>query len=198
MIEIRIHGRGGQGAVLASHILARACFARGYYVQVFPQFGVERRGAPVVAFARLDDHPIRVRTHVYTPDHIMILDPALLGYMDVTAGLKSGGWIVINTSRPPNFPELDQQWRIATVDATTIALRHGIGTTTQPIVNTTMAGAFIRATGLASMEHLETAIRESMPERADANLGAAREAYEMLQMSMHWAIPALQQRYITQ
>ena len=198
MIEIRIHGRGGQGAVVASQILARACFYRGYYVQVFPQFGVERRGAPVVAFARIHDAPIRVRTHVYSPHHLMILDPALLNYIDVTSGLKPGGWIVINTSRPPDIEELGRTWRLATVDATTIAIKHGIGTVTQPIVNTTMVGAFIRATGLTGMEHLEKAIRETMPERAEANIAAAREAYEMIQMSPHWAVPAIQQRYATQ
>ena len=101
MIEIRIHGRGGQGAVIASEVLASAFFKEGKFVQAFPAFGVERRGAPVMAFTRVDDQPIRIRHFIYEPDHIIILDPTLIESTQVDSGLKENGWIVINTDRPP-------------------------------------------------------------------------------------------------
>jgi 2-oxoacid:acceptor oxidoreductase gamma subunit (pyruvate/2-ketoisovalerate family) len=182
MIEIRIHGRGGQGAVVASQILAKAAFLEGLYVQAFPQFGVERRGAPVLAFARISESPIRLRTHVYEPHHVMVLDPALMEYVDVTTGLHPEGWIVINSPLPPESFPLSQSWNIATVDATAIAAHHGIGTETQPIVNTTMVGALARVTGLVSLENLERAVSESVPARAEANREATREAYESVSM----------------
>ena len=101
MIEIRIHGRGGQGAVIASEVLASAFFMEGKYVQAFPAFGVERRGAPVAAYTRIDDQPIRIRHFIYEPDHIIILDPTLIESTQVDAGLKDNGWMVINTDKPP-------------------------------------------------------------------------------------------------
>lgn len=183
MIEIRIHGRGGQGAVVASQIVARAAFLKGHYVQAFPQFGVERRGAPVLAFARLSETPIRLRTHVYSPNHVMVLDEALLEHVDVTTGLQEDGWIVINSSFPPRSFDLHKSWNVATVDATTIAASHGIGTETQPIVNTTMVGALVRATGIVDIDHLVEAIGQTIPKRAEANQNAARDAYERLVMS---------------
>jgi len=97
MIEIRIHGRGGQGAVIASEVLAMAAFREGKHVTSFPAFGVERRGAPVAAFTRIDDRPIRLKCEIYAPDHVVVLDPSLLQVVDVTAGLKPGGWILVNS-----------------------------------------------------------------------------------------------------
>lgn len=183
MIEIRIHGRGGQGAVIASQILARAAFLKGLYVQAFPQFGVERRGAPVLAFARLSETPVRIRTHVYNPNHVMVLDQALLEHVDVTTGLQEGGWIVINSARPPQSFELHHSWNLATVDATTIAAANGIGTETQPIVNTTILGALVRVTGIVELDHLVQAIGQTIPKRAEDNQNATREAYEKVIMS---------------
>lgn len=182
MIEIRIHGRGGQGAVVASQILAKAAFLEGRYVQAFPQFGVERRGAPVLAFARVSDEPIRLRTHVYHPQHVMVLDPALMDYVDVTTGLDPQGFIVINSPLPPERFPLNETWNLASVNATVIAAHHGIGTATQPIVNTTVVGAFARVTGLVSLENLERAIAETVPGRAEANQAATREAWETVVM----------------
>jgi 2-oxoisovalerate/pyruvate ferredoxin oxidoreductase gamma subunit len=95
MIEIRMHGRGGQGAVIACKILANALFREGKFAQSFPAFGVERRGAPVMAFTRIDDKPIHLRTQIYEPDHLIILDASLLQTIDVTVGLKPGGKILI-------------------------------------------------------------------------------------------------------
>jgi len=182
MIEIRIHGRGGQGAVVASQIVARAAFHKGLYVQAFPQFGVERRGAPVVAFARLSEAPIRLRTAVYNPHHVMVLDEALMEHVDVTTGLDSNGWILINSARSPQSFALSAKWNLATVDATTIAARNGIGTQTQPIVNTTMVGALVRVTGIVGLEERESAIAETIPKRAEANQKATREAFESVIM----------------
>lgn len=180
MIEIRIHGRGGQGAVVASQILARAAFLSGHHVQVFPQFGVERRGAPVVAFARISDRPIRLRTHVYNPDHIVVLDAALIDCVDVTTGLAKSGRIVVNFPGKPEELALSSRFAVDTVDATAIASGYGIGTTTSPIVNTAMVGALARATELVPLDKVLQAIRETVGSAADANCAAASDAYQNL------------------
>ena len=181
MIEIRIHGRGGQGAVIASKVLAMAVFHEGKFVQSFPSFGVERRGAPVTAFTRIDDRPICLRCQIYRPDHLIILDPTLLQTVDVTAGLKPGGWVVINSARPPTSFALPAHCRVATVDAGAIAIRHRLGLASAPIVNTAILGAFSRATGLVSLEALCAAVREVIPVKQDANIAATQEAYRETQ-----------------
>lgn len=179
MIEIRIHGRGGQGAVIASQVLASAAFREGKYVQSFPAFGVERRGAPVTAFARISDKPIRARYFIYNPDHIVVLDPTLIEAVNVTDGLKEGGWVLINSPLPPEeFPALAERFRVATVDASSIAVAHRLGTSTAPIVNTAILGAFSRVTGIVGLDALAEAIREVVPIKPDANIAAAKEAYE--------------------
>jgi 2-oxoisovalerate/pyruvate ferredoxin oxidoreductase gamma subunit len=179
MRELRIHGRGGQGAVIASKVLAVAIFHEGRWVQSFPAFGVERRGAPVTAFLRVSDAPIRLRCEITAPDDLIVLDPTLVEAIDVAAGLKEGGGILINTDRAPSdYPELARRFRVATVDASRIATHHGIGTRTQPIVNTAILGAFARWSGLVSLEAVCSAIGEEMPYRAEANQQAARDAAE--------------------
>jgi len=180
MVEIRFHGRGGQGAVVASEILAAALFLEGKYVQAFPAFGVERRGAPVTAFLRVDSKPIRLRCQIESPDHVIILDPTLIAAVDVTAGLKEGGMILISSDRPPEAFSLGDGWLVATVDAGAIALKHGLGTRTNPIVNTAILGAFARLTKLVNLESITEAIREGVPMRPEENVAAAREAYESL------------------
>lgn len=177
MIEIRFHGRGGQGAQVASKVLAVAFFHDGFYVQSFPAFGVERRGAPVLAFLRVDRNPIQLRVNIYQPDHIIVLDPTLIGAVDVTSGLKPNGWIVINSSHPPEFFEDLKNFRIATVDATAIAIRNGLGSRTNPIVNTAILGAFSRVSGLVGIDSIALSIREETPGKKDENARAAREAY---------------------
>lgn len=178
MIEIRIHGRGGQGAVVASKVLAIAVFHEGKFVQSFPSFGVERRGAPVTAFTRIDDHPIRLRCQIYEPDHLIILDPTLLEAVDVTVGLKPGGWIVINSSKPPISFRLAESYRVATVDASAIAIRHRLGPASAPIVNTAILGAFARCTGLLGVDALRAAVHEAVPVKKEANVAATQEAYD--------------------
>jgi len=177
MRELRIHGRGGQGAVIASKVLAVALFREGREVQSFPAFGVERRGAPVTAFLRTSGVPIRLRCEVREPRDLIVLDPTLIGAVDVTAGLAPAGGILINSERrPEDYPDLMARFRVATVDASGIAARHGIGSRTQPIVNTAILGAFAAFSGLVSLEAVCAAIREEMPIRPDANVAAAREA----------------------
>jgi 2-oxoacid:acceptor oxidoreductase gamma subunit (pyruvate/2-ketoisovalerate family) len=177
MRELRIHGRGGQGAVIASKVLAVAVFREGRWVQSFPAFGVERRGAPVTAFLRMNDRPIRLRCEITEPDALIVLDPTLVEAIDVASGLKEGGGILINTDRPPSYYEaLGRRFRVATVDAGRIATEHGIGTRTQPIVNTAILGAFAEWSGLVSLDAVCQAIEEEIGYRAQANMAAAREA----------------------
>lgn len=178
MIEVRFHGRGGQGAVVASNVLAVACFLEGKHVQAFPSFGVERRGAPVEAYARIDDRKILLRTNVYSPDHVVVLDPTLVEIAGVTRGLQPGGTLLINTEKSPSTLAAFASFRVFTVDAGRIALRHRLGSRTHPIVNTAILGAFARATGLVSADAVCEAIRSEVPAHPEENVAAAREAYE--------------------
>jgi 2-oxoisovalerate ferredoxin oxidoreductase gamma subunit len=177
MIEIRTHGRGGQGAVIASEILADAFFREKKFVQAFPAFGVERRGAPVVSFTRVSDGEIRERCEIYEPDHLIVLDPVLLDTVNITSGLKEGGWIVINTNHDMSESELAKKFRIATVDANTIALKHGLGSRSAPIVNTAIVGAFAGATKLVGLKAVLEAVEEFVPLRKENNRKAAEEAF---------------------
>jgi 2-oxoacid:acceptor oxidoreductase gamma subunit (pyruvate/2-ketoisovalerate family) len=177
MRELRIHGRGGQGAVIASKLLAAALFKEGRSVQSFPAFGVERRGAPVTAFLRVSDGPILLRCEVTHPDDLIVLDPTLIQAIDVTAGLKPGGSILINSDRAPDaYRDLARRFRVGTVDASATAVRFGLGSRTQPIVNTAILGAFAAFSGMVSLESVCAAIAEDAPLRAEDNIGAAREA----------------------
>ena len=177
MIEVRIHGRGGQGAVIASKLLASAIFAEGKYVQCFPAIGVERRGAPVAAFLRVDESFINLRTDIVTPDHVVVLDERLMVVAPVTQGLKPGGIILINSARTSDSFEGLENYRVCTVNANQIAIDHGLGSETAPIVNTVMAGAFLRVSQLATVECLHLAIRHEVPAKMDANIEAASQAY---------------------
>ncbi len=177
MIEIRIHGRGGQGAVIASKILASALFKEDKFVQSFPTFGVERRGAPVAAFIRIDEEQILVRSQIYKPDDVIVLDPTLIDAVDVTQGLKSGGWILINTTRAPKEFDKLSEFRVATVDASGIAAKHGLGSKAHPIVNTAILGAFARITGYVKLESILEAITEEVPFARKANVEASKEAF---------------------
>lgn len=177
MIEIRIHGRGGQGAVVASAVLASALFYDGRYVQAFPAFGVERRGAPVMAFTRWDFKPIRIRTNVYQPDHVIVLDwTLLLEGVDVTTGLKEHGWILINSSKDLESGDFSR-FKVAILNAGAIAASHKVGTATAPVVNTAILGAFSKITGMVTIGSVIRAIRENVPDKKEANVAAAREAY---------------------
>ncbi len=178
MIEIRFHGRGGQGAVTAANILAGAAFAEGKYVQAFPFFGVERRGAPVTAFTRIDEKPIRIKTQIYEPDVVVVLDPSLLEVVDVTAGLKEGGIVIVNTEKTKDevLKSLKKKpKKLAIVDATSIAL-DVLGL---PITNTSILGAIAKATGVVKIESVEGAIKDTFSgELGEKNAKAAATAFE--------------------
>jgi 2-oxoacid:acceptor oxidoreductase gamma subunit (pyruvate/2-ketoisovalerate family) len=183
VIEVRFHGRGGQGTVVASEVLATAFFSIGRYVQAFPTFGVERRGAPVGAFLRVSTEAILLRCQIEHPDHVLVLDPTLIGSVDVMAGIKPGGSLLINSHRPPcSFLEvIPEGISVTTLDAATIAVRHGLGTGTNPIVNTAILGAFARFTGLIPLEAVCSAIRDRIHILGEENVLAASEAFESLE-----------------
>jgi 2-oxoacid:acceptor oxidoreductase gamma subunit (pyruvate/2-ketoisovalerate family) len=185
MVEIRFHGRGGQGTVVASEVLAAALFKEGKYVQAFPTFGVERRGAPVAAFLRIADRPIRLRCQIEKPDHVIVLDPTLLPVIDATSGLKPGGWILINSDHKPETMThfIEGGWKVATVDASSIAAVHQLGSRTNPIVNTAILGAFSSATGLVRIESVSEAIREGISIKPEANVEAALQASREIRTS---------------
>ncbi|MFQ5721720.1 MAG: 2-oxoacid:acceptor oxidoreductase family protein [Candidatus Aminicenantales bacterium] len=178
MIEIRFHGRGGQGTVVASKILADAIAKEGNYVQAYPEFGVERRGAPVYAFLRIDNKPIFDKSRIYTPDHIVVVDPTLIEAIDVTEGLKDGGWIIVNSDKKSEELGFPSKYKVATIDATEIALKYKLGTMVVPIVNTAIVGAVVKILGLAKLESVLEAVQEGVPIKPEANAAAAKEAYE--------------------
>ena len=177
MIEIRFHGRGGQGTVVASELLAQAAFLDGKMPQSFPFFGVERRGAPVTAYARIDSKPVGLRTSITNPDVVVVLDPGLVGVTPVTDGLRPHGLFLVNTYHPPEEIAAPPGIHRATVDATRIALSHGLGTAMLPIVNTAVLGAVARVTDSISLEGLTRAIARFVPARPTENQLAARDGY---------------------
>lgn len=177
LVEIRWHGRGGQGAVTSAELLARAAIDEGKYAQAFPSFGPERRGAPVLAFDRIDNNNrIRVRAGIEEPDVVVILDPGLISIVDVTSGLKEGGRIIVNTKRPLDdiAKEFDGKWKLAAVDATHIA-KEVLGVN---IVNTTMLGALLKVTGIVKLESLHEPLKERFGRLAERNINSMTKAYE--------------------
>jgi len=180
MKEIRFHGRGGQGVVLGSEVLADAAVREGRYAQAFPTFGPERRGAPVTAFTRIDNRPIRLRCQIYQPDYVIVLDSSVCRLQDVTSGLKKDGVVVVNTPYTPKEVKeggLIIQGKIYTIDATSIALKI-LG---RPIFNTVILGAFAAATNEVKIESIYAAIKERFPKSiAERNVQAVEEAYKTL------------------
>jgi len=178
--EIRIHGRGGQGSVTAAELLAHAAFIEGKWVQAFPYFGAERRGAPVKAFARISDEPILVHSQIYNPNYVIVLDHAIYKVVDVTEGLKKDGIIIINTTKKPEEVGV-KGWRVATVDGTGIALELNLLVAGLPVVNTSILGAFAKATDEVSLASVLKAIKETwLGGAGEKNAKAAELAYERL------------------
>ncbi len=176
LVEIRWHGRGGQGAVTSAELLARAAINEGRYAQAFPKFGMERRGAPVMAFDRIGrDEPIWVRADVAEPDIVVVLDPTLISIVNVTSGLKDDGLLVINTRK--SMEELEStfgtRWRMATVNAAVIS-REELGVA---IVNTTMLGALLRSVPVVNMESMEGPLKDRFNLLAERNINAMRRAF---------------------
>lgn len=187
MFEIRIHGRGGQGAVTAAEMLSVAAFDEGWHAQAFPTFGSERTGAPVVAFCRLDDKPIRIHEPIAEPDAVLIQDPTLLHQVKVFEGIGPDAYVLVNTGR--SFAELGlgelvaglAPERVMTVPATALAREH-LG---RPLPNTALLGAFAALTGKVSVDAVATAILQRFRGAVgDGNVAAARAAYDHVLRAM--------------
>ena len=146
-------------------------------MQAFLLIGAERRGAPVMAFTRIDDKPIRIRSQIYLPDYVVVLDSQLAELMDVSSGIKPSGIIFINSERDVTEFQFGNPAKVITLDVTSIALKHGLGTSTAPIVNTAVLGAFACLSGVVGLDALLTAVREMAPARPEANVKATEEAY---------------------
>ncbi len=176
LVELRFHGRGGQGAVTAANLLASAAVLEGKYAQSFPHFGAERRGAPVAAYARVSDRPIERHSQVRNPDVVVVLDPELPRIVDVTAGLKPGGVVVINA---PGKVDGLKAGKVFCVNATRIARELGLIVAGWPVVNTGILGALVKATGVVSLGSVVKAIMgQWRGEVGEKNAEAARMAYE--------------------
>ena len=177
MTEITIFGRGGQGAVTSAELMAISAIKQGKFAQAFPSFGPERRGAPVKAFARIDDKYIRTRENIYLCDIMIVLDYKLAKTFDIKAELKPGGIIIVNTHlSEKEMRELLRNYdgKLAIINATKIAIEE-LGV---PIVNTTMLGAFIKVTGLIDKALMEEALKERFGKRAEQNIKAFNRAME--------------------
>ncbi|MGA7145954.1 MAG: pyruvate ferredoxin oxidoreductase subunit gamma [Desulfobacterales bacterium] len=178
MIEIRIHGRGGQGNVAAAELLSIAAFKDGKFSQAFPSFGAERVGAPVQAFVRIDDKKIRIREDVRHPDYLIVQDENLLETVPILDGLKPDGLIVVNSEKKPEDLQLKTTASVETIPATEIALEI-IG---RPIPNAIMIGAFCTITGLISLDAVQEAIMDKFPGRVgENNVAALERACEIMQ-----------------
>lgn len=184
MVEVRIHGRGGQGVVTAADLVAKAAFAEGRHAQAFPSFGSERTGAPVVSYCRVGDRPIRTREPVLNPDVVIVQDRTLLPILDVFSGLSPEGYVLINSSkRSAELGLADLQarqpaGRFMTIPATAIAKEH----TGRTVPNAVLLGAFAGLTGLCRMESVEAAILERFPGSVgERNVAAARSAHDLVE-----------------
>jgi len=180
LIEIRFHGRGGQGAVTAADLLAVAGFKDGYYTLSFPMFGAEKRGTPVVSFCRISDEPIAIRDEIKTPDYVAVMDPSLFDVVNVVAGLKKGGVLVANYSKGPE--EIKEKLKVEDIKIYTInATKLATEILGRPITNTAIVGALVGATDVVSLNSLEEAIKEFFRgEIAEKNVELVRKAYEYM------------------
>jgi len=180
MLEIRWHGRGGQGAVTSVELLSLAAIEEEKYAQGFPSFGPERRGAPVTAFNRVDDKQIKIRSGIYHPDVVVVLDESLVALVDVAEGLKPTGILLVNTTK--TLAELKKNikfsGKIATCDATGIAWKE-LGV---PITNTTMLGALLKVTGVVKIDSLDNPVKERFGRIAQKNMSAAKCAFDQVRI----------------
>ena len=185
--EVRIHGRGGQGAVTAAELLSVAAFDEGRHAQAFPSFGSERTGAPVVSFCRLSERPIRTHEPVAAPDALIVLDPTLIHQVDLFAGLSPAGYLLLNSSRSLEELRLDEvaerlrPGHALSIPAGEIARRH-LG---KPLPNAALLGGFAALTGRLGLAAVEDAIRERFPGAAgEANAAAAAECFELIRTEL--------------
>ncbi len=165
----------------ASKILATAGFLENKWATSFPFFGTERRGAPVTAFTRIDEKKIELKSQIYEPDAVIILDRSLLKTVRITEGLKEGGLIVINGKRG----EVSESgnFKMGYIDAASIALKHGLGDPSNPIVSTSVLGAFSKVSGMVSLDSIKRATRDLVPSKVQQNIDAIEEAFELVEMN---------------
>jgi pyruvate ferredoxin oxidoreductase gamma subunit len=187
MFQIRIHGRGGQGVVTATEMLSVAAFEEGRHAQAFPSFGSERTGAPVVAFCRIDDKEIRLREPIMAPDALIIQDPTLLHQIDVFAGLKPDGYVLLNSHHSFEALGLGDlvkergHQRMCTLPATELGIKH-IG---RPIPNVPLIAGFAALSGIIKLESVIKAINEKFSGKvAEGNIAAATDAYNLVKEQM--------------
>ncbi len=182
MLEFRLHGRGGQGIVVAAAIFAEAVFLEGYYARAFSLFGAERRGAPVTAFIRVSKERLMPRSRIYNPDYVIVFDRTISGSALLT-GLKEKGTLLVNA--PENWDEsfsgdllAGKEYQLVTIDAAEIAWKYGLTIGSFPMINTVMLGAMGRISGLTSLENLVVSIRKRVSASLEANISAVQEGYE--------------------
>jgi 2-oxoacid:acceptor oxidoreductase gamma subunit (pyruvate/2-ketoisovalerate family) len=177
-IEIRFHGRGGQGIVTASALLSQTFFYEGKYPQSVPLYGPQRRGAPVTVFLRVGEHEIRQRSWVYAPQYVVVLDDSLVEIAGVTEGVPNGGTILLNTPLTTKAALGLDGYKVAGVDADEIAYRLKLGGPPYPRINTLMLAAFAKVTGLVSLGSVIRAVESKFPSQDDRVESGMREAYE--------------------
>lgn len=187
MIEIRWHGRGGQGAKTASQFLGEAALDTGKYIQAFPEYGPERAGAPIRAFNRISDEPIYIHSSVAEPDIVIVIDPTLLGTEDITEGMGEKGILLVNTDKSPQEIRTELNWtkgKVGTVDATKISLE----TLKLPMPNMPMLGALLKVTTLVSIDELSERVKAKFlekigEEKTKANLEGIKRAYNEVKVT---------------
>ncbi len=183
LIEICLHGRGGQGSVTAANILVAAALNDGNKgVQAFPFFGAERRGAPVKAFARISDEEIHLRSEVYSPDIVIILDESIMEIVDTLKGLKKDGRVLINTTKEPDDFDFSKKYNVATVDATGIAIKYDSLVGGIPVVNTPILGAVPKILDRVTLKSIQETVKNKWKgELADKNVKATQDAYDSVE-----------------
>jgi len=181
MFELRWHGRGGMGAVTAAELLAYAAVLEGKYGLAIPFFGAERRGAPVVAYNRIDNKRVRRRSIIRNPDAVVVFDNSLLKIIDVTSGLKEDGYLILNSSQDIAESYSDR-FKVAYLDATGIALKIGLKLAGIPLVNMPMLGAVSKVTNIVSLSSLLTAVKLKWPNKAELNLMGVKAGYESVEV----------------
>jgi len=185
LVEIVFHGRGGQGSVTAANLLVAAALKdKNKGVQAFPFFGAERRGAPVRAFARISDDEIHLRSEIYEPDIVIVQDESIIGIVDITKGLKKDSKILINTQKKPTDFSFSKKYHVATVDATGIAMKHGILVGGIPVVNTPMLGAVPKVLDRVTLKSIQEIIQNKWKgEQGKVNVKAAKDSYDAVEVN---------------
>jgi len=184
LVEIVFHGRGGQGAVTAANLLVAAALNDGNKgVQAFPFFGAERRGAPVRAFARISEEEIHLRSEIYNPDIVIVLDESIMDIVDTLKGLKKDGKVLINTTKKPEEFNFSKEFIVATVDATGIAIKHNILVGGIPVVNTPILGAVPKILDRVTLKSIQNKIKTKWKEDlSKINVSATQDAYDLVEV----------------